>query len=202
MAPKNSTENDDDEAEPASAAEHPHDLHKPDSESVIENSSRHLVICFHQTFCSATIRPHPRLTTPQTAVSTSLAYLQHSRSPKSSISTAKISSSAKIAKLLSLSTKLQSLSPASWANTSVRSLPRTPALVRQTDTATTDGVILDAGSSGTRMHVYRWADAIASQKHASKQELSRLPRVETKKKWTKKTSPGNRQSFPRRLGRY
>lgn len=170
-------------------------------------SSRHLVICFQGNITKRFApRPSgiisPRLTTPQIAVPpTSLAYLQHFRSPKTSISTAKISPSTKIAKLSASQTSYNPYRRR-HGQTQVYTFslpPAIPALVRQTNTTTTDGVILDAGSSGTRMHVYRWADAVTSQKHASKEELSQLPRVETKKKWTKKTSPGNPQRFPQRL---
>jgi Golgi apyrase len=52
------------------------------------------------------------------------------------------------------------------------------------------GVILDAGSSGTRLHVYRWKDAARVLRDASDEELHSLPELETKKKWTKKIRPG------------
>ncbi|KAJ1331891.1 golgi apyrase [Microdochium nivale] len=53
------------------------------------------------------------------------------------------------------------------------------------------GVILDAGSSGTRLHVYRWENAAHVIKDAeSPQELRRLPELKTKKDWTKKIRPG------------
>ncbi|KUI68947.1 Golgi apyrase [Cytospora mali] len=52
------------------------------------------------------------------------------------------------------------------------------------------GVVLDAGSSGTRLHIYKWKDPSRARKHASKQELSSLPKLHTEKKWTKKIKPG------------
>ncbi|KAI0538086.1 golgi apyrase [Xylaria digitata] len=50
------------------------------------------------------------------------------------------------------------------------------------------GVILDAGSSGTRLHVYRWQDPSKLIKHAPIQELNSLPSLENH--YTKKIRPG------------
>ena len=50
------------------------------------------------------------------------------------------------------------------------------------------GVILDAGSSGTRVHIYRWLDSAVARQ--SSNELHSLPSLETHGKWTKKIHPG------------
>lgn len=52
------------------------------------------------------------------------------------------------------------------------------------------GVILDAGSSGTRIHVYRWLDSKAARLIANETRLHSLPALETHGKWTKKIHPG------------
>lgn len=52
------------------------------------------------------------------------------------------------------------------------------------------GVILDAGSSGTRVYVYRWKNAASARASASPDELDRLPKIHTDKKWRKKVHPG------------
>lgn len=50
------------------------------------------------------------------------------------------------------------------------------------------GVVLDAGSSGTRVHIYRW---LKSNKAREKEgDLRKLPEITTDKKWTKKIHPG------------
>ncbi|KAH3909626.1 hypothetical protein HBI56_059650 [Parastagonospora nodorum] len=52
------------------------------------------------------------------------------------------------------------------------------------------GVVLDAGSSGTRVHIYRWLNNHKAKEKASPEKLHSLPVIETDKKWTKKIHPG------------
>ncbi|TVY78185.1 Golgi apyrase [Lachnellula suecica] len=52
------------------------------------------------------------------------------------------------------------------------------------------GVILDAGSSGTRVHVYRWLNSARARQDASAHELISLPDIHQKKSYTKKIKPG------------
>ncbi|KAL8910519.1 MAG: hypothetical protein Q9171_004215 [Xanthocarpia ochracea] len=52
------------------------------------------------------------------------------------------------------------------------------------------GVILDAGSSGTRLHIYKWIDPSNLRKVAGTDNLQSLPELKTEKKWTKKIHPG------------
>jgi Golgi apyrase len=52
------------------------------------------------------------------------------------------------------------------------------------------GVILDAGSSGTRVYVYRWLKAAYARAEDKLHELEKLPDIKTKKKWAKKVHPG------------
>lgn len=52
------------------------------------------------------------------------------------------------------------------------------------------GIVLDAGSSGTRIHIYRWRPFDTAVAKSSRQQLDRLPQLETKKEWTLKINPG------------
>ncbi|KAF1839366.1 hypothetical protein BDW02DRAFT_514403 [Decorospora gaudefroyi] len=64
------------------------------------------------------------------------------------------------------------------------------------------GVVLDAGSSGTRVHIYRWLNNDAARQKASDAQLHSLPVIETDKKWTKKIHPGisNFGEYPHQVG--
>ena len=52
------------------------------------------------------------------------------------------------------------------------------------------GVVLDAGSSGTRVYVYRYKTAEHVRGKDDEEELSRLPEIKTKKSWNTKIKPG------------
>lgn len=51
-------------------------------------------------------------------------------------------------------------------------------------------MVLDAGSSGTRVHVYRWLDNTVARKLSSGKDVKSLPEIKTKQEWTKKIQPG------------
>lgn len=52
------------------------------------------------------------------------------------------------------------------------------------------GLVFDAGSSGTRVYVYKWDTAAHVRSKGDKEDLRSLPDIETKKKWIKKVHPG------------
>jgi Golgi apyrase len=52
------------------------------------------------------------------------------------------------------------------------------------------GVILDAGSSGTRVHIYKWLNSAKAIEKADSAKLHSLPVLKTDKKWTLKIKPG------------
>jgi golgi apyrase len=52
------------------------------------------------------------------------------------------------------------------------------------------GVILDAGSSGTRIHVYTWLNSVIARQDANEIARRSLPVLRTHGKWTKKIHPG------------
>ncbi|KAL4985950.1 nucleoside phosphatase family-domain-containing protein [Aspergillus falconensis] len=52
------------------------------------------------------------------------------------------------------------------------------------------GIVLDAGSSGTRVHVYRWLDNTIAREQSDKHNLKSLPKIKTKSDWVKKIHPG------------
>jgi Golgi apyrase len=46
------------------------------------------------------------------------------------------------------------------------------------------------GGKGSRVHIYRWLNSEVAKKAADKDSYESLPRLVTKKKWTKKIKPG------------
>lgn len=53
------------------------------------------------------------------------------------------------------------------------------------------GVVIDAGSSGSRVYVYKWTDPTALGKETSDESvLHSVPHIRTRKEWTKRIEPG------------
>ncbi|KAK3053694.1 Golgi apyrase [Extremus antarcticus] len=52
------------------------------------------------------------------------------------------------------------------------------------------GVVLDAGSSGSRVYIYRYKTAEYVKEKEDTKELGRLPKIKTKKSWNFKVKPG------------
>ncbi|KAK4494132.1 hypothetical protein PRZ48_014430 [Zasmidium cellare] len=51
-------------------------------------------------------------------------------------------------------------------------------------------IVFDAGSSGTRVYVYKWKKAEAVLAKGKEKHLTRLPDIDTEKDWRKKVHPG------------
>lgn len=52
------------------------------------------------------------------------------------------------------------------------------------------GIVLDAGSSGTRIYIYKWDRPEHARKEADPKALGRLPELKWEKEWVKKIKPG------------
>ncbi|SCU89039.1 LADA_0E13366g1_1 [Lachancea dasiensis] len=52
------------------------------------------------------------------------------------------------------------------------------------------GVVIDAGSSGSRAYVYRWLDSQGVSAQASSRDKYSVPKIHLDKEWSQKSSPG------------
>ena len=52
------------------------------------------------------------------------------------------------------------------------------------------GIVIDSGSSGSRIQIYRWEDPSKKKEHASPEELASPPKIIQEDGWSHKISPG------------
>ncbi|QIW98944.1 hypothetical protein AMS68_004462 [Peltaster fructicola] len=85
----------------------------------------------------------------------------------------------------------RSQTPASRVTTYKESSPDNLKFVQEEEMGKHSyGIVLDAGSSGTRVYIYRWEKPESVRNHGDLIELAKLPKIKTKKEWIKKIHPG------------